>query len=328
VFHTCSWTITGDALVPQGTYDIEVTITDKDGGMQAKTVTLNVVAEDGEMAFDGANPPVVQVEADGGDSPSFVLRVYAQEVLPDATLGNSAAAAGDIGEAVVAVSLVPVGPGGTETVLCIPVNDPAAFDYDGVLTVDCAFVGVAVNTYSIEATLIAGNGGLFYTGFADDVITIFDPSLGFTTGGGHVAWPGSDNKTNFGFTVQYGKKQGSAKGSLLMMQHLSDGTKYRVKSNAMIGLAVGEVGDLGWASFTGKCTYQDPSMADPEGNYSFVAYVEDLGEPGAGVDRIWLQVRDKSDNLISEFSLPDAAVDNAATIDEGNIVVPHTGRRN
>jgi len=144
VFHTCGWSITGEALVPQGTYDIEVTITDKDGGHQAKTVTLNVAPEDGVMAFDGSNPPVVQVETDGGDSPSFVLRLYVQELVPDAVLGNSAAAPGDIGEAVVEMSLVPVGPGGTETVLCTPVNDPAAFDYDGVLTVDCAFDGVSV----------------------------------------------------------------------------------------------------------------------------------------------------------------------------------------
>ena len=95
--------------------------------------------------------------------------MHVKELFPDGVLGHSLPEPGDIGEAVVEMSLVPIGPGGSETVLCTPVNDPAAFDYNGELTVECAFDDVKVNTYSVEATLVAGAGGLFYTGFADDV---------------------------------------------------------------------------------------------------------------------------------------------------------------
>ena len=78
-----------------------------------------------------------------------------------------------------------------------------------------------------------------------------------------------------------------------------------------------------WATFAGKCTYRDPSMVEPEGNHEFVTYVEDHGEPGASVDRFWLQVFDKYGVLIDDFSMDETAVSNAQTIIGGNIVVPH-----
>ena len=64
-------------------------------------------------------------------------------------------------------------------------------------------------------------------------------------------------------------------------------------------------------------------MVDPEGKHEFVAYVEDHGEPGAGVDRFWLQVFDKGGVLIGDLSMDKTAVSNAETIVGGNIVVPH-----
>jgi uncharacterized repeat protein (TIGR01451 family) len=72
---------------------------------------------------------------------------------------------------------------------------------------------------------------------------------------------GTDDKTNFGFTMSYNKKGTNVKGSFLLIRHLSDGTKYRVKSNALECLALG--GDhstepFGWASFSGKATYLEP----------------------------------------------------------------------
>ncbi|MCH7808082.1 MAG: hypothetical protein IIB60_02555 [Planctomycetes bacterium] len=64
-------------------------------------------------------------------------------------------------------------------------------------------------------------------------------------------------------------------------------------------------------------------MADPEGNHSFLVYVEDHGEPGAGFDRFWLQTYDKDGNIILDLSIDDTATGNAETIIGGNIVVPH-----
>ena len=67
-------------------------------------------------------------------------------------------------------------------------------------------------------------------------------------------------------------------------------------------------------------------MSAAEGNHEFTVYVEDHGEPGAGGDRFWLDVRDNPDNVVAGLSLspdPVASV-SAITISGGNIVAPHT----
>jgi hypothetical protein len=195
-----------------------------------------------------------------------------------------------------------------------------AFDYSAVLGVTCDFSGVPVNTYTV-LTIVDGG---YYAGSGEDVLVVYDPSLGFTTGGGWFTWPGTDDRTNFGYTMKYNKKGQKVKGSLLLIRHLSDGTKYRVKSNALQGLALGDEGSSGWATFSGKTTYLEPGWPEPVGNHTFVAYVEDHGEPGAGVDKFWLEVLDRGGNPVT-LSMGQKAVDNAVVLQGGNIVVPHGG---
>jgi hypothetical protein len=126
--------------------------------------------------------------------------------------------------------------------------------------------------------------------------------------------------------MKYNKKGEQAKGSLLLVRHLSDGAIYRPKSNALYGLALGEdpTVPFGWASFSGKATYLEPGWTQPVGNYEFVVYVEDRDEPGSGVDRFWIEVtknRDVQDGL----SMGREAVDNTVEPSGGNLVVPHGG---
>ena len=166
--------------------------------------------------------------------------------------------------------------------------------------------------------------GGYYSSSGEDVLVVYDPSLGFPTGGGWFYWPGTDDRTNFGYTMKYNKKGQKVKGNLLLIRHLPDGTKYRVKSNALEGLALGDEGDHGWATFSGKTTYLDPDWFDPVGNHTFVAYVEDHGEPGAGADRFWLEVLDRDGSSVT-LSMVREAVDNAALLQGGNVVVPHSG---
>jgi hypothetical protein len=178
---------------------------------------------------------------------------------------------------------------------------------------------VPVNTFVVGVTVSGG----YYAGSGEDVLTVYDPSLGFTTGGGRFYWPGTTERTNFGYTMKYNKKGNNPRGSLLLIRHLADGTKYRVKSNRLEGLALGDGTGFGWASFTGKATYLEPGWADPLGNYSFVVYVEDRGEPGAGSDQFWIRVIDRNGATVGVMAMPQPAASNAVTLDGGNIVVPH-----
>jgi subtilisin family serine protease len=315
---TCTWTISGTAGVPEGTYVIRSTITDAGGNSVDADVTLIVEPEDATVTFDPGNPVGVEVAAPGEDSGPFSMTVYVEETKPD--LAVVAPEAGDLREAVVTMSLVPVGPGGPVVGLCAPVGVAGA-GYDQELEVRCDFNNVPVNTYTAVATVVGG----YYAGAGEDVLTVFDPSLGFTTGGGWFYWPGTADRTNFGYTMKYNKKGKNVKGSLLMIRHLADGTKYRVKSNALYGLAIGDGGDFDWASFNGKATYLEPGWPEPVGNHEFVTYVEDWGEPGTS-DRFWIQVLDKDGNVIGASSMTPPADGNAVTLEGGNIVVPHQNK--
>jgi hypothetical protein len=101
--------------------------------------------------------------------------------------------------------------------------------------------------------------------------------------------------------MKYDKKTTNIKGNLILVRHLQDGTIYRIKSNALYGLALGESEDngetIGWASFSGKATYSEPGWDEPIGNHEFIMYVEDYDEPGNNIDRIWINIM----NLGNDF---------------------------
>jgi hypothetical protein len=185
----------------------------------------------------------------------------------------------------------------------------------------CPFDQVPVNTYTVSVVVDGG----YYQAAAEDVLVVYDPSSKYTEGGGWFYWPGSDQRTTFGFTMEYNKKGTNVRGSLLLIRHVDgEGEIYRIKSNALYGLAIGEdrTIPMGWASFSGKATYLAPG-ADTEGNHEFIAYVEDRNNPGSGADRFWIEVRDKHGAVIAVISMDPQAADNTEEIEDGAIVVPH-----
>jgi hypothetical protein len=322
----CTWTLSGQMLEVAGTYNVQVVASDGSLQSDPTTITFDVVKEDTAVDFDDGNDVSVPVASDGGNSGPFSLTVHVTEFDdPDAVTGD-ANLAGDIDSAQVSMSLAAVGPGSSASPTSCgrstgggSVDPDSPFDYE-VLSVTCDFDSVEVNTYSVVVTV----DGSYYTGSGEDVLVVYDPSLGFTTGGGWFYWPDTDERTNFGYTIKYNKKGQKVKGSLLLIRHLPDGSIFRVKSNALDGLALGEESDYGWASFSGKATYLEPGWPEPVGNHRFVAYVEDRGEPGAGADAFWIEVQDKDGNIIA-LSMDREAVDKAVVLEGGNIVVPHGG---
>lgn len=298
---TCEWRLSGTAAMAAGSYTLRLTVTDKDGSSAGKDVALTVQAEEATVTFDGSNPVAVPVAAAGGASGAFDLVVAVSETDP--------ASPGNINLAQVSLSLVPVGPGN-------PVVGTASRTVDGVLYVTFHFSGVPVNTYQVQVT-VSGS----YVGSAEDVLVVYDPSLGYTTGGGWFYWPRTRDRTTFGYTMKYNKKGSNVQGSLLLVRHLADGTIYRVKSNALDGLALGEDTKvpMGWATFSGKCTYQEPGWAEAVGNRAFTVYVEDRNEPGNGADRFWIAVADG-------LGMDGPAAEYAVTLGGGNLVVPHKAK--
>jgi hypothetical protein len=230
---------------------------------------------------------------------------------------GSNTAPGDINLARVSVALEPVGPGSPVTRPCATTGAVTLFDYGAVLEVKCDFSDVPVNAYLATVTVDGG----YYTGSGEDSLVVYDPSLGFTTGGGSFYWPGTNDRTTFGYTMKYNKKATKVQGNLVLIRHLPDGSIYRLKSNAINGLALGERSAFGWASYSGKTTYKDPSWLEAEGNYTFTACADDHGEPGSS-DRFWIEVRDKDGNVEAALSMTPGAPANAEMLQGGNIVVP------
>jgi hypothetical protein len=320
---TCAWTISGVIDLPQGSYTIRTTVSDDYGGVTVHDAVIDVVPEGATVAFDDDNPVAVQVAEPDGASGPFSVTMYVTELQPDLPAdGVSGVAPGDISRANVAVEVVPVGPGSGPAFSCTTSFAPVG--YAGEITIVCDLDAVPVNVYTVEVTVDGG----FYAGQGVDVLVVYDPSLGFTAGGGWFYWPGTTDKTNFGYTMKYNKKGKRVKGSLLLIRHLADGPgeSYRLKSNALYGLSLGETGEpgFGWASFSGKCTYRDKDWQHSEGNHEFLVYVEDHGEPGAGADQFWIELHDKNGNVVAVLSMGRDAVDNAETLGGGNIHVPHT----
>jgi hypothetical protein len=332
----CTWAITGPVQIPEGTYIINFKVRDKDGGETNIAITVNVHPEDATVEFGDNNPVAVRVPDGYENSGPFSLTIPIREAHKDNAepSGGSSDEPGDINFAEASVLLVPVGPGGNLSPVGPCSSVVSDIGYAARKEVTCGFDNVPVNTYTVQVLV---NGG-YYTGSGEDVVTIYDPSLGFTTGGGWFYWPGSENlatgypgdRTNFGYTMKYNKKGNNPRGSLLLIRHLPDGTIYRVKSNALDGLSLGAGngdGTYGWASFTGKATYKEPSWPEPIGNHEFIAYVEDHNEPGNGTDRFWLEVRDKDGLVIPSMSMSPAGQpagdDDAVDINGGNIVAPH-----
>ncbi len=167
--------------------------------------------------------------------------------------------------------------------------------------------------------------GGYYTATYGDAFTVYDPSLGFATGGGRFVYEGDD--VTFGFVMKYTKKLTNLKGSFIAVRHHDDGTVTRLKSNALGGLAILDSGGCGIATFNGKATYTtwDPAANGgygayaTVGNQAFAVRADDCGTPGIGTDTMWV----RGPGLLAMPS-PASLPANRATLTGGNIAVPHT----
>ena len=307
----------GRLNVPAGDYPVQVSVTDEHGASASTTLTVHVLREN--AAVSEIAPAAVEVDGNDGDVDSLRVTMVVDEAQDGYLSGTLKSGSGLANAKPIALTLTPVGPGGTQTCSAADTAYVAGDPDSGTATCVLANVGVAVFE---AAALIGGN---HFVGSGLGAVTVYDPRLGFVTGGGWVI--GVDGaRVNFGFNAKL-LKSGQLQGSLLTLVHREDG-RYQVKSNAMGTLAVVEDRARGiWtATFTGKATLGAPFVLpcgeSKCGNYGFTVYIEDQAEPGVGADRFWIQNVDPGGAVVGAVSFPGPAIANARTLFGGNIQVP------
>ena len=295
------------------------TDTDHFAGDDDSKGLTTVTKEDAKVEFNSGNPAALQVSTPGGalDANALTLTVTLREKTPD--VGTAGTAAGDISNGGLSVTLNPLGGGSGITLNCTSLSNNDA-GYAEVVTYTCKNIAaLPVNAYQVDASVPGTN--LYYAGSDTDAFTVFDPSLGFATGGGTYTLGG--DKLNFGFTMKYTKNGTNLQGNLIAVRHHPDGTVSRIKSNSLGALAITDVAGCGIAQFNGKATYMTWSSSINDyvntGNNNFVVYAKDCNNPGTGVDWIWL---DGPGNL----DMPGNG-ENAVQLNGGNIAVPHKPAR-
>src|SRR5262245_6575848 len=273
----------------QGSYPIVATYSSSTQGTGSSgSSTLTVTKEDAVVAASDSNPTSVRVNSPGGTAGPITLCATIKEA--------SDGSPGDISLATpVTFTLTPIVPGAPAITQTATTSGGGV---GGTLTACVTLGAVPVNVYDVSISV----GGNHYTGSGSAVLAVYDPSLGFITGGGTIVRDGVT--ACFGFNVRF-QRNGNAQGSLLYIERRPTG-EVKLKSNAMQTLSI--VGAAG--VFIGKATLNDV------GKHTFRAIVVDNGEPG-GNDQFGLQVTAPSGAIIPSLTF------DPITLSGGNIQVPH-----
>ncbi len=268
--------------LPQGSYSVTATFVSSNiyfsGSAGASTLA---VSRENAIVTAGSTSPVKVTTA--GGTASFSLTASIVEVA-DGSLGN-------ISNAVpVTFTLTPILGGASISTTATTTGGGVG----GTLLASASFSGVPVNVYDVTISI----GGAFYTGSTHTGMIVFDPSLGFATGGGTLVHGGVG--ANFGFNFKY-RKDDTVQGNLNYVEHRSAGD---VTFSADSASSVSIVGNT--AIVIGKGSLGAVS------NYSFRLIIVDNGEPGRD-DQFGLQVTDPSGAVVSGLSF------GPVTISGGNL---------
>ena len=157
-------------------------------------------------------PSIIQTDGTDGDVDSLTLTLTIDEstdgflsgALPNAPSGQT----GLKNAYPIPTTLVPVSNGNTFGSCTPALTSYATVDAD-TSTAYCNIANVPMDTYEINAVI----GGDYFLGQGDGAIVVFDPALGFITGGGWYTT--AEGRLNFGFNAKY-LKSGQVQGSLLV----------------------------------------------------------------------------------------------------------------
>src|SRR5688500_17526208 len=293
----------------------------------ATTASLTVTKEDASIVYSADNTTAMKVTTSGSplDVNGLSLQLGVRETEPDAAGTGTPGIGSNIPGVNVAVSLLPVGPGSVYALTCTATGTTGS-GYATTRSFTCRNpAALPVNVYVVQATLTS----TYYQATQyEDVVTVYDPVAGFVTGGGSFRIGG--DLVRFGINLKYkSNAKGSStvtQGSVFAVRHHANGRKSRFESNSLnSAVAVGEdlTVPMGWAVVSGKSTYATWDAATKSdvtlGGQAFTVYVEDRGEPGAGVDRVWMG----GPGVLALPGTLSTAKASAVTLTGGNVAVPH-----
>lgn len=283
----------------------------------------NSGADDGSLTVSAENATVTEDNypdyAVIGDAVTFNFDV--SETNPETNADQSLVLPGDLNNATAEVVLSPVGGGGNVTVACTP-GAVSGTGYGQVRPFQCSTSNLDVDAYEVTTSVTGG----YYTGSDDATLTIYDPSLGFPSGGGTFVLDGEKVNFGFSFALQGNGKNATQRGHILVMRHRANGDVCRVKSNQLGPAAVNQANAV--ATFSGKanyvCTTPDGVTYDGAGNLDLYGWVQDNGQPGSSSsgtpDEFWVNVETTNSTL----AMPTPAADNAQPLTGGDIQVPQS----
>jgi hypothetical protein len=154
--------------------------------------------------------------------------------------------------------------------------------------------------YDVRANI----GGSYYQGSGKSVIAVFDPSLGFVTGGGAIIRTvnGQTLAADFSTNLKY-QKNGTLVGSMTYVEHRSTGD---------VTFASSTIDALALTGSEAKIT--GSGSLNSIAGYSFLTRLIDNGEPGSN-DQIGLRITDSGGNVVADVTFAPA------NLSSGNIRV-------
>ena len=293
----------------------------------ATTASLTVTKEDASIVYSADNSTAMKVTTSGEPlaANGLSLQLGVKETEPDAAGTGTAGIGSNIPGVTVAVSLLPIGPGSVYALTCTATGTTGT-GYAATRNFTCTNpAALPVNVYVVQATLTSA---YYQATQYEDVVTVYDPVAGFVTGGGTFRIDG--DLVRFGINLKYkSNAKGSStvtQGSVFAVRHHANGRKSRFESNSInSAVAIGEdlTVPMGWAVLAGKSTYTTWDAATSSevtlGGQPFTVYVEDRGEPGAGVDRVWMG----GPGVLALPGTLATAKTSGVTLTGGNVAVPH-----
>jgi hypothetical protein len=302
--NACDWRLSGTPLALPGTYEVQVTASDKDGGSSSTSLSITVAPEDARATYTGALFAATSALSSG--TAVVTLAATVQDI--SAADPDSDPHSGDIRFA--SVHFVDRDKG--DALLCsaaVGLIDPLD---TGMGTATCSWTVDLGNAESLSANVGTVIGGPYLRdSFSEDVVvTVSRPLAGsLINGGGYLLLEESAGllagdegaKANFGFNARYINHGRGLNGqfSLILRRTEGDGLHlYQIKGSAFSSLAVQP--DAGRATFNARAVILD--ITDPlapvsiDGNASLQVKILDNGEPGSS-DAIGITLWSKNGGL-------------------------------